>query len=95
MMRAIKIVAIASLIAGTVDRALAFLYGMLAKSTFQITNAVLTFFILPGEAIPIALVVYAVMRRRRLDSARWLVASIALANDLVYAVSNTATGPQI
>jgi hypothetical protein len=90
MMRAIKIVAIASLIAGTVDGALGFLYGMLAKSTFQITDAVLTFFILPGEAIPIVLVVYAVMRRRRLDSARWLVASIALANDLVYAVSNTS-----
>ena len=90
MMRAIKVVAIASLIAGTVDGALGFLYGILAKSTFQITDAVLTFFILPGEAIPIVLVVYAVVRRRRLDSARWLVASIALTNDLVYAVSNTS-----
>ncbi|MGA8089113.1 MAG: SpoIIE family protein phosphatase [Terracidiphilus sp.] len=90
LMRYVKIFAIASLIAGTVDGALGFLYGVLAKSTFQITDAVLTFFILPGEAIPIFLVVYAVLRRRRLDSARWLVASIALANDVVYAVSNTS-----
>ncbi len=88
LMRAIKIFTIASLIAGTMDGALGFLFGILAKSTFQVTDAVLTLFILPGEAIPIFLVVYAVMRRRRLDSARWLVASIALANDLIYAVSN-------
>jgi len=90
LLRAIKIVAIASLIAGTVDGALGFFFGILAKSTFQITDAVLTFFILPGEAIPIFLVVYAVLRRRRLDSARWLVASIALANDVLYAVSNVS-----
>ena len=88
LMRAIKIFAIGSLIAGSLDGALGFLYGALSKSTFQITDAVLTFFILPGESIPIFLVVYAVVRRRRLDSARWLVASIALANDLLYAVSN-------
>ncbi len=90
LMRAIKIVAIGSLIAGSLDGALGFLFGTLSKSTFQITDAVLTFFILPGESIPIFLVVYAVVRRRRLDSARWLVASIALANDLLYAVSNVS-----
>jgi hypothetical protein len=88
LMRAIRIFAIASLIAGSLDGALGFLYGALSKSTFQITDAVLTFFILPGESIPIFLVVYAVVRRRRLDSARWIVASIALANDVLYAVSN-------
>jgi hypothetical protein len=88
LMRAIKIFAIGSLIAGSLDGALGFFYGALSKSTFQIADAVLTLFILPGESIPIFLVVYAVVRRRRLDSARWLVASIALANDLMYAVSN-------
>jgi hypothetical protein len=88
LMRAIKIFAIGSLIAGTFDGSLGFFYGAMSKSAFQITDAVLTFFILPGESIPIFLVVYAVVRRRRLDSARWIVASIALANDLLYAVSN-------
>jgi hypothetical protein len=90
LMRAIKIFAIGSLIAGAFDGSLGFLYGTMSKSTFQITDAVLTFFILPGESIPIFLVVYAVVRRRRLDSARWIVASIALANDVMYAVSNIA-----
>ena len=90
LMRVIKIFAIASMIAGTVDGTLGFFYGVLSKYAFQISDAALTLFILPGEAIPIFLVVYAVVRRRRLDSARWLVASIALANDVVYAVSNAS-----
>ena len=88
LLRAIKIFAVLSLVAGTVDGALGFVIGNLAKSTFQITDAALTSLILPGEALPIVLVIYAVLRRRKLDSARWLVASIALANDVVYAVSN-------
>jgi hypothetical protein len=88
LMRAIKVLAVLSMLAGTVDGALGFVIGNLTKSTFQITDAVLTSLILPGEALPIVLVVYAVLRRRHLDSARWLVASIALANDVVYAVSN-------
>jgi len=88
LMRWIKVIAIGSLIAGAVDGSLGFFYGAMAKTTFQITDAFLTFLILPGEAIPILLVIMAIMRRRRLDSARWIVASIALANDVTYAVSN-------
>jgi hypothetical protein len=88
LMRWIKIFAIGSLTAGAVDGSLGFFYGTIAKTTFQITDACLTFLILPGEAIPILLVLFAVMRRRRLDSARWIVASIALLNDVTYAVSN-------
>jgi hypothetical protein len=88
LMRWIGVIAIASQIAGAVDGSLGFFYGAMAKTTFQITDACLTFLILPGEAIPILLVLLAMMRRRRLDSARWIVASIALANDVTYAVSN-------
>jgi hypothetical protein len=88
LMRWIKIFAIGSQIAGAVDGSLGFFYGSMAKTTFQLTDGFLTFLILPGEAIPIVLVLLAVMRRRRLDSARWIVASIALLNDVTYAVSN-------
>ena len=88
LMRWIKVVAIGSQVAGALDGSLGFFYGALSKMTFQITDAFLTSLILPGEAIPILLVVLAMMRRRRLDSARWIVASIALANDVTYAVSN-------
>ncbi|MBS1804079.1 MAG: SpoIIE family protein phosphatase [Acidobacteria bacterium] len=88
LMRWAKVFAIVSLAAGALDGSLGFLYGTMAKTTFQITDACLTFLILPGEAIPILLVVLAIIRRRKLDSARWIVASIALLNDVMYAVSN-------
>jgi phosphoserine phosphatase RsbU/P len=88
LMRWIKVFAIGSMMAGAIDGGLGFFYGSMAKTTFQIADAFLTFLILPGEALPILLVVLAVVRRRRLDSARWIVASIALLNDLTYAVSN-------
>ena len=88
LMRWIKVIAIGSQISGALDGSLGFFYGSMGKTTFQITDAFLTLLILPGEAIPILLVVLAIVRRRRLDSARWIVASIALANDVTYAVSN-------
>jgi hypothetical protein len=88
LMRWIRVFAIGSLIAGALDGGLGFVYGIIGKTTFQFTDALLTFLILPGEAIPIMLVVMAVLRRKPLDSARWIVAIIALANDVLYAVSN-------
>ena len=88
LMQWIRIIAIGSVIAGAIDGSLGFFYGAMATITFQITDAILTLLILPGEAIPILLVLLAMVRRRKLDSARWIVASIALANDVTYAVSN-------
>jgi hypothetical protein len=88
LMRFVKILAIGSMVAGFIDGGLGFFYSNLGTNVFQVLDAFLTFMILPGEAIPIFLVVLAIVRRRRLDSARWIVASIALANDVLYAVSN-------
>ncbi len=88
LMRWVRVFAIGSLMAGALDGSLGFVYGAIGKTVFQITDAFLTALILPGESIPIFLVIVAMLRRRRLDSARWIVASIALANDVLYAVSN-------
>ena len=88
--RAIRAIAIFSMICGSADGALGFFYLSLGERTFQIVDAILTFFILPGEIIPVFLVVYAVMRRKQLDFARWLVASVALVNGVFYSISNIA-----
>ncbi|HVZ83005.1 MAG TPA: SpoIIE family protein phosphatase [Terracidiphilus sp.] len=90
LVRWVRIAAIVSTIAGTLDGALGFFYSWLGVVPFQISDAVLTFFILPGEAIPILLVLYAVTRRRHLDSASWLVAGFALLSGTFYAISNIA-----
>jgi len=91
LVRFIRVVAIVSVIAGFLDGTLGFFYpNVFSDIQFQITDAVLTLFILPFEAIPIFLVIYAVIRRKRLDSARWLVAILALTSGMFYSVSNIA-----
>ena len=89
--RFIRWVAIISVVAGTVDGALFFLYpSPLSDMAFQLSDAFLTFFMLPGEAIPAYLVVYAIVRKHKLDPARWLVAIVATVNAIFYSVSNIA-----
>jgi hypothetical protein len=90
IVRWVRVVAVASMIAGTCDGALGFLYGMVPGKSFQIADAVLTGFIIPGEAIPVLLAIYAVVQRKRLDPGRWLVAGFAILSGTFYAVSNVA-----
>ena len=59
------------------------------QSNGQIADAALTALILPQEAVPAILVVYAIVRRRKLDLARWFVAIAATAN----AMWSSASGP--
>ena len=54
----------------------------------QIADAVLTAFILPLELVPILLVLYAILKRQRLDSARWAVAIFALLSGTWYSFGN-------
>jgi Stage II sporulation protein E (SpoIIE) len=91
LMRFIKVISIGTVMIGTLDGALGFIYAALGAHSFQVLDAFLTVFILPFEALPIFLVIAAVLRRRRLDSARWIVASIALVNDVLYAVTNISS----
>lgn len=91
LMRFVKVISIGTVVIGTLDGALAFFFAILGPHPFQVLDAILTFFILPFEALPIFLVIFAVVRRRRLDSARWIVASIAMVNDVLYAVTNIST----
>jgi serine phosphatase RsbU (regulator of sigma subunit) len=51
-------------------------------------DAVLTVIIVPAEILPTILVLIALYRRKRLDSARWLVAILAFSTALWYAISN-------
>jgi hypothetical protein len=87
--RFIRIAAIVCLTGGTLDGLLFFLYpNVLGIIAYQITDAVFTALILPWEVVPAILVTYAVLHRQRLDSARWVVASIAFLNAMVYWVQN-------
>ena len=89
--RAIRGIAIFSMICGAADGSLGFFYGILGEHAFQVVDAILTLCILPGEIIPVFLVVFAVMRHKQLDFARWLVASMALVNGVFYSVQNISS----
>jgi hypothetical protein len=89
LVRWTRIAAYISLAAGFLDGAMGFLYlSPLSERAFQIADAFLTFFILPSEVIPAVMVVYAIVRRRKLDSARWTVAIVATVNALFYSIQN-------
>jgi hypothetical protein len=89
LVRFVRIAAWVGVLAGFVDGALGFAlrFGIGAVPV-QITDAVLTLIILPLELVPILLVTHAILRRQRLDSARWLVAIIALLNGTFYSFYN-------
>jgi hypothetical protein len=89
LVRLVRIGAWIALLVGCLDGALAFAYHFGSPAVpVQIADAVLTAFILPLELVPMILVVYAIVRRQRLDSARWLVAILALLSGTWYSFSN-------
>ena len=55
----------------------------------QVSDAVLTFFTIAGEAFPLVLVGYALLRRKQFDSARWLVAVLAYLDEMMLFFTDT------
>jgi Stage II sporulation protein E (SpoIIE) len=90
LIRFLRIVAWINVIAGSLDGGLGFLLSSLPASTFVALDAVLTAIIVPAEILPTILVLIALYRRKRLDSARWLVAILAFSAAIWYAISNVA-----
>jgi len=55
----------------------------------QVSDAVLTFFIMLFETFPLVLVSYALFQRKRFDSTGWLVAILAFLDESIFVFSNT------
>ena len=94
LVRTARIAGIIGIIAAAADGFLSFLYpNVMSEIQLQIADAILTAPAILFEAIPAILVAFAIVQRKRLDFARWLVASLAFLNALIYWVSNaTAQG---
>ncbi|MDR3799225.1 MAG: SpoIIE family protein phosphatase [Terracidiphilus sp.] len=89
LVRCTRLAAIIGITSATIDGCLSFLYpDFISAVQMQIADAVTTFPAVTFECIPAALVAYAIFKRRRLDSTRWLVAILAFLNSTVYAVEN-------
>lgn len=57
----------------------------------QVADAILTVIFTPLEVFPILVVIAAVVQRKRLDSARWVVAICAFITEMIFVVRNAAT----
>ena len=65
-------------------------WGSAWSAQVQIADAILTMIYTPLEVLPIVLVIAAVVQRKRLDSARWIVAICAFTSEMISAVRNAA-----
>ena len=87
--RFLRIASAITILSGTLDGCLFFLYpNVISANQFQIADAFFTAIVVPVEVIPIILVSLALLRRNKLDFARWFVAICALLNAVSYAISN-------
>ena len=82
--------ALMALVCGVLDGITGFSWTHLSDSQFEIADAILTFPLLVAEIVPVILVVFAVLRRKQLDTARWVVAAFAFLSAMIYAVTNIA-----
>ncbi|HEX3891314.1 MAG TPA: SpoIIE family protein phosphatase [Terracidiphilus sp.] len=90
LMRFLNVALWITLLCGALDGSTAFVITQLNQFQFGIVDGILTAVILPAEAIPSALVVYALIKRKRLNSGSWLVAIFAFLTGAWYTVSNVA-----
>jgi hypothetical protein len=89
LVRFTRIVAIIGIIAGATDGFLGFLYpDFIGEIPMQIADATTTGPSVLFESIPAILVAFAIVKRTRLDFARWLVAIFAFLNALAYWIEN-------
>jgi len=89
LVRFARIAAITALIGGVCDGITGYLYpSILTGPQFQIVDAAFTTPLLLAEIVPVILVIWAFIRRKRLDSARWVVAIFAFLSAMIYAVTN-------
>jgi phosphoserine phosphatase RsbU/P len=93
LMRIVRILAAVEMTACTLDGVLilglsSFVTGM--TSFVQWSDGVLTAIYTPLQALPLVLVAYAVLRKRRLAPERWLVALCAFGADLIPTVRTAA-----
>jgi hypothetical protein len=87
--RFVRFAAITALVGGIADGLVFFFYPWLLNDLqVQIADAILTVPLLVFEIVPVVIVVFAVLRRKHLDPARWFVAAFAFLSAMIYAVGN-------
>lgn len=82
---------VAFLITFGMDGVITFWWSSPWARQVQLADAWLTCMFTPLEVYPIVLVIAAIVRRKRLDPARWLVAAAAFITEMIFVVRNAAS----
>jgi Stage II sporulation protein E (SpoIIE) len=72
------------------DGVVGMVWGQFPAHFLQITDAILTALFTPLEIYPLILVIAAIWKRNRLDSARWIVAICAFLTEMSFVIRNAA-----
>jgi len=89
LVRYTRLAAIIGIASSAIDGSLAYLYpSVITEIQAQVADAITTLPSVLFEGIPVILVAYAIFKRKRLDSARWMVAILAFLSATVYWVEN-------
>jgi hypothetical protein len=91
LVRYTRLAAIIGIASSAIDGSLAYFYpGVITEIQAEIADAITTLPSILFEGIPVILVAYAIFKRKRLDSARWVVAILAFLSATVYWVENAS-----
>jgi Stage II sporulation protein E (SpoIIE) len=91
LMRLTRVWVIVFCLAFGLDGLTTALWGTGWSVGLQIVDAILTVIFTPLETLPILLVIAAVMQRKQLDSARWMVAISAFIAEMIFVLRNASS----
>ncbi len=91
LMRLTRVWVIVFCLAFGLDGLTTALWGSRWPVTLQVIDAIMTVIFTPLETLPILLVIAAVMQRKRLDSARWMVAISAFIAEMIFVLRNATS----
>ena len=90
LMRVVKVWVWCFVVAFSLDGLVTMAWGSVSSLQLQVADAILTCIFTPLETLPIVLVIVALFQRKRLESARWVVAICGFTTEMISAVRNAS-----
>jgi Stage II sporulation protein E (SpoIIE) len=90
LMRVVRVWVWCFVVAFGLDGLVTMAWGSVWSSQLQVADAIFTVIFTPLEIFPIVAVITAVVKRKRLDSARWIVAFCAFVTEMIFVLRNAS-----
>jgi hypothetical protein len=90
LMRVVRVWVWSFVVAFGLDGLVTMAWGTVWSSQLQVADAIFTAVFTPLEVFPIVAVITAVVKRKRLDPARWIVAFCAFVTEMIFVLRNAS-----